>query len=169
MTHRSSLVEEFSSHRNHARDILSNLRLSKYRTAIGPSEEPQGTREIPRPFAQRRRPDRSNIDAGRRRTPAPEIKAGESRDPVSGQLPAPVSKPLFRGEPGEAPFGRVIAAKQRCPLPSLGEVLVFGDVAVPLLHEGMQVKSGDTSEPALLVIAPHSPVGGCALRPDPGS
>ena len=50
---------------------------------------------------------------------------------------------------------------------SLGEMLVFGDMAVPLLREGMQVKSGDTSEPAELVIAPHSPVGGCALRPNP--
>lgn len=80
-----------------------------------------------------------------------------------------MSEPLFRSEPGEAPFGRVIAAKQRCPPMSVGEVLVFGDVAVPLLREGMKAKSGDRSEPASLVIAPHSPIDCCALRPDPGS
>ena len=69
-----------------------------------------------------------------RSTPGPEFKMLQGCDPTWGQPPSPVSKALLSGETGEAPFGRVIAAQQRCPPPSVGEVLVFGDLSVPLLR-----------------------------------
>lgn len=52
---------------------------------------------------------------------------------------------------------------------SFGEVLVFGDAAVPLLREGVQVKPGDAVKSAKLVFAAHSPIDSCALGANPSS